>query len=168
MSNSKKGDSKDTTHTKKKTCSYEKTILDMFTTRVIRRAMTHAAASTSSSTARKSTIKSTKQVLELTEAAAKRIRELLGNKGAEYLKIGIRTRGCNGMTYTMNYADEKDRGKFDELVDQHGVKVIIEPNALMSIIGTKMDFVSDNLRSEFTFENPNAKASCGCGESFSV
>ena len=148
--------------------SLRESSLSMFTTRMLRRAMTHAAASSSSSTARQSTIKSTKQVMELTEAAAKRIHELLGNKGAEYLKIGIRTRGCNGMTYTMNYADEKDRGKFDEVVDQHGVKVIIEPNALMSIIGTKMDFVSDNLRSEFTFENPNAKASCGCGESFSV
>ena len=112
----------------------------MFTTRMLRRAMTHAAASSSSFTARQSTIKSTKQVMELTEAAAKRIHELLGNKGAEYLKIGIRTRGCNGMTYTMNYADEKDRGKFDEVVDQHGVKVIIEPNALMSIIGTKDGF----------------------------
>ena len=63
----------------------------MFTTRMLRRAMTHAAASSSSSTARQSTIKSTKQVMELTEAAAKRIHELLGNKGAEYLKIGIRT-----------------------------------------------------------------------------
>ena len=144
--------------------------------RILRHALSHVAVFSSSSSASSfstlssssSSIKSKKQVMEVTEAAAKRIRELLGNKAKPYLKIGIRTRGCNGMTYTMNYADEKDRGEFDEVVEQHGVKVIIEPNALMSIIGTKMDFVSDNLRSEFTFENPNAKASCGCGESFSL
>ena len=109
-----------------------------------------------------------KQALELTESAAARIRELLQRNSKPYLKIGIRSRGCNGMTYTMNYADEGDRHKFDELVEQRGVKIIVEPNALMSIIGTKMDYVSDRLRSEFVFENPNAKAECGCGESFTT
>jgi len=109
-----------------------------------------------------------KQALELTESAAARIKALLERNAKPYLKIGIRSRGCNGMTYTMNYADEGDRKKFDELVDQRGVKIIIEPNALMSIIGTKMDYVSDRLRSEFVFENPNAKAECGCGESFTT
>ena len=73
------------------------------------------------------------------------------------------------MTYTMNYADEGDRKKFDEVVEAPGgVKIIVEPSALMSIIGTKMDYVSDRLKSEFVFENPNAKAECGCGESFTV
>jgi iron-sulfur cluster assembly 1 len=157
----------------------------MFTTATIRRARSSVLLRTllsprysyssnssnmmASSSSQKIQQKNTKkQVMELTEAAAERIKDLLGTNEKPYLKIGIRTRGCNGMTYTMNYADEKDRGKFDEIVEQHGVKVIIEPNALMTIIGTKMDFVSDNLRSEFTFENPNAKASCGCGESFST
>ena len=60
------------------------------------------------------------------------------------------------------------RGKFDELVESDGVKVIIDPGALMHVIGTKMDFVTDRLRSEFVFENPNAKGECGCGESFNV
>ena len=111
-----------------------------------------------------------KQAMELTEAAASRIKELLVKREKPYLKIGVRTRGCNGMTYTMNYADDGDRGKFDEVVthEDSGVKVIIDPGALMHVIGTKMDFVQDRLRSEFIFENPNAKGECGCGESFNV
>ena len=119
-----------------------------------------------------------KQALELTENAALRLANLLQSKNKPYLKIGVRTRGCNGMTYTMNYADEGDKGKFDELVTQEitnqadgtkqTVKVIIDPAALMHVIGTKMDFVSDKLRSEFIFDNPNAKGECGCGESFNV
>ena len=108
--------------------------------------------------------------MELTEAAAARIKELLAKRAKPYLKIGVRTRGCNGMTYTMNYADDGDKGKFEEVVtpEASGVKVIVDPAALMHVVGTKMDFVTDRLRSEFVFENPNAKGECGCGESFNV
>jgi iron-sulfur cluster assembly protein len=107
--------------------------------------------------------------MEVTPEASRRIKALLDARQKEYLNNGVKTRGCNGMTYTMNYADESERKKFDELVTtEDGVKIIVEPNALMSIIGTKMDYVSDRLRSEFVFENPNSKAQCGCGESFTV
>ena len=108
-----------------------------------------------------------KQVMEVSPIASRKIKELLLANGKEYLKIGVKTTGCNGMMYTMNYMDKSERKKLDELVEtEDGAKIVVDTNALMSIIGTRMDYVSDRLKSEFTFENPNAKSSCGCGESF--
>lgn len=115
-----------------------------------------------------SRLKARRAAISVTPAAAARIKELLSarTEPALGIKLGVRQRGCNGLTYTMDYCVEKE--KFQEVVEQHDVKVFIEPKALMFLIGTTMDFVDDRLRSEFVFVNPNAKGECGCGESFNV
>ncbi|XP_043909734.1 iron-sulfur cluster assembly 1 homolog, mitochondrial-like isoform X2 [Protopterus annectens] len=105
--------------------------------------------------------------LILTPAAVKRVKELLTAKPECIgLKIGVRSRGCSGLTYTIDYAEEKS--KLDEEVIQDGVRVIIDQKAQLTLLGTEMDFVDSKLSSGFVFNNPNIKATCGCGESFSV
>lgn len=109
-----------------------------------------------------------KQAMTVTDAAAKRIQALLVKRGkpSAGIRIGVRSRGCSGLTYTLEYADEK--GKLDEVVEDKGVTILIDPKATMFIIGTEMDYVEDKLQSGFTFRNPNEKGRCGCGESFHV
>ena len=108
------------------------------------------------------------QAMTVTASAADRIRALLAKRGKPSLgiRVGVRSRGCSGLTYTLEYADEK--GKFDEIVEDQGVTILIDPKATMFILGTEMDFVEDKLQSGFTFRNPNEKGRCGCGESFHV
>jgi len=106
-----------------------------------------------------------KQALIVTDAAAERIQALLAGRGKPSVgvRVGVRSRGCSGLSYTLEYADEK--GKFDEVVEQKGVTVLIDPKAVMFLIGTEMDFKRDRLSSRFVFSNPNQKEACGCGES---
>ncbi|XP_075889484.1 iron-sulfur cluster assembly 1 homolog, mitochondrial [Nelusetta ayraudi] len=105
--------------------------------------------------------------LTLTPAAVNKLRGLLQEK-PEYigLKVGVRTRGCNGLTYTLDYTKERD--KADEEVVQDGVRVFIEKKAQLTLLGTEMDFVESKLSNEFVFNNPNIKGTCGCGESFNM
>ncbi|KAK2845772.1 hypothetical protein Q7C36_010626 [Tachysurus vachellii] len=112
-------------------------------------------------------ILSPRAALTLTPSAVNKIKLLLDNK-PEYigLKVGVRTRGCNGLTYTLDYTKEKDNS--DEEVLQDGVRIFIEKKAQLTLLGTEMDFVETKLSSEFVFNNPNIKGTCGCGESFNI
>ncbi|MEO5337003.1 MAG: iron-sulfur cluster assembly accessory protein [Magnetospirillum sp. WYHS-4] len=106
--------------------------------------------------------------LTITEAAAERVRQMIAKRGKPCagVRIGVRTKGCSGLSYTLEFAEEKN--EFDEVVEINGVTVLIDPKATMFIIGTEMDFVTDKLNSGFVFRNPNEKGRCGCGESFHV
>ena len=108
------------------------------------------------------------QAMTVTDAAAERVKALLAGRGrpSAGIRIGVRTKGCSGLSYTLEFADEK--GQFDEVVEDKGVTLLIDPKATMFIIGTEMDYVEDKLESGFRFSNPNEKGRCGCGESFHV
>jgi iron-sulfur cluster assembly protein len=110
----------------------------------------------------------TKPILTLTEAAAIHVKTLLEGRGKPScgIRIGLRSKGCSGLSYTLEFADEA--GPYDEVIDVHDIKVLIDPKAVMFIMGSEMDFVEDKLTSGFVFNNPNAKGMCGCGESFHV
>ncbi len=108
------------------------------------------------------------KALTLTDAAAERVKELMSrsDKPIIGLRVGVKTRGCSGMSYFVEYAEEKK--KFEEVVEDKGVTILIDPAATMFLIGSEMDYEEDKFQSGFTFKNPNEKARCGCGESFSV
>ena len=108
------------------------------------------------------------QVMTVTPAAVERDKALVEKRGKPSygVRVGVRTRGCSGLSYTLEYADNK--APADEAVEVDGVTILIDPKASMFIFGTEMDFVEDKLQSGFTFRNPNEKGRCGCGESFHV
>jgi iron-sulfur cluster assembly protein len=105
------------------------------------------------------------KVITLTDAAAERIRALMAAAGgnATGLRIGVKKGGCAGMEYTMEYAAEPDPR--DELVEDKGVRILIEPTAVLFLLGTEMDYKIDRMTSGFVFNNPNQTSACGCGES---
>ena len=115
-----------------------------------------------------SSARSRMAVLSLTPAAAERVRSIMAAKGPGVagLKIGIKKGGCAGMEYTMEWADSV--GKFDDVVDQDGARVIVDPKAVLYLLGTEMDYKIDKLSAQFVFNNPNQKSACGCGESVNL
>ena len=108
------------------------------------------------------------QVMTVTPAAAERVRALIDkrDKPTVGIRIGVRSKGCSGMSYTLEYAEKQE--PMDEVVDTEGVKLLIDPKASLFLIGTVMDFEEDKLKAGFVFRNPNEKGRCGCGESFHV
>ena len=106
--------------------------------------------------------------ISLTPAAANRVRELMASQGSDApgLRLGVKPSGCSGYSYQLDFAREIEPGA--EVVEADGVKVVIDPRAVMYVLGTELDFVEDKLGAQFVFRNPNEKARCGCGESFSV
>lgn len=106
--------------------------------------------------------------INMTPAALEQVKSLLASRGKPSIgvRIGVRTKGCSGLSYTLEFADEKN--PFDEEMEVDGITVLIDPKATMFIIGTEMDYVEDKLESGFVFNNPNEKGRCGCGESFHV
>ena len=109
-----------------------------------------------------------KAPIEITEAALGRVKYLLEKRGKPSLgiRIGLRTKGCSGLSYTLEYADE--RHPMDEVLEKEGVTILIDPKATLLILGTEMDFVEEKMQSGFVFRNPNEKGRCGCGKSFHV
>ena len=109
-----------------------------------------------------------RQAITLTDRATERVRALMDKRGqpAAGIRIGVKSKGCSGLSYQVEYADE--RGKFDEVIEVDGVRIFIDPTAIMFVIGSEMDYVEDKLQSGFVFRNPNEKGRCGCGESFHV
>lgn len=108
------------------------------------------------------------QVIDLTPAAVARARELLANHGADAagIRLGVKTTGCSGMSYKLDFAPAI--GADDTVIEKDGVTFVVEPGAVMYVLGTQIDWVEDKLGAMFVFNNPNEKARCGCGESFSV
>ena len=107
------------------------------------------------------------KLMTLTDAAADRLKSIMAGKpGVVGLRLGIKKGGCAGMEYTMSWAEAQDR--LDEVVEDRGVKLLIEPTAIMYLLGAEMDYRTDKLASQFVFNNPNQKSACGCGESVNL
>jgi len=120
---------------------------------------------TATTTTNTRTRRERRKVVQLTDAAAVRIRDILEKSQGRYVgvRVGVKNAGCAGMSYTMDYAEEQ--GPLDEVIEDKGVRILIDPKAVMFLIGTEMDFKRDKLAERFVFSNPNQTEACGCGES---
>tara|TARA_A100001388_G_C28447641_1_gene347121 strand:- start:91 stop:426 length:336 start_codon:yes stop_codon:yes gene_type:complete len=109
-----------------------------------------------------------KNVLKLSDIAAEKIKEILlsADKKTIGVRVGVKSGGCAGMSYIMEYA--KDIKENEEVIEDKGVKVLIDPKAIIYLLGTEMDYKKDKFSSQFVFKNPNETERCGCGESFKV
>ena len=109
-----------------------------------------------------------KQIITLSDSAALRIKEIMSNaeKNALGVRVGVKSGGCAGMSYVMEYAKEINPN--DEVIEEKGVKLFVDPGAVMYLLGTEMDFKKEELSSTFVFKNPNETERCGCGESFKI
>ncbi len=106
-------------------------------------------------------------MITLTENAAQRVTGFLDNRGKGLgLRLGVKTTGCSGMAYVIEFVDEQE--ETDSVFESHGVKVFVDPKSLIYIDGTEVDFAKQGLNEGFEFKNPNAKDECGCGESFTL
>lgn len=108
------------------------------------------------------------QLLSITDRAAEQVKALMARSDSpiEGVRIGVDKKGCSGLSYVMEYAAEKK--PHEDVVEDKGVRIFIEPTAIMFLLGTEMDYTEDQFRSGFVFNNPNEKGRCGCGESFHV
>lgn len=108
------------------------------------------------------------KVLSLTDRAADRIKAIIADADRPIagLRVGVRNGGCAGMSYTMEYADARKPG--EDVVEDRGVSVFVEPKAVLFLLGTQMDFTTTKLASQFVFNNPNQTSACGCGESVAI
>ena len=111
------------------------------------------------------TVRTRPKIVNLTDAAAARVKAIMagGPEGAAALRVGVKNGGCAGMAYTMEYAERVEPA--DEVVEDKGVRVLIDPKAVLFLIGTEMDYKTDKLSAQFVFNNPNQTSACGCGES---
>jgi len=108
------------------------------------------------------------QVMRLSDAAADRIREIVANtpKPIVGVRVGVKNGGCAGMSYTMDYAERVEPN--DEVIEDKGVRLLIDPKAVLFLLGTEMDYRVDKLSAQFVFNNPNQTSTCGCGESVAL
>lgn len=108
----------------------------------------------------------TPNIITISDAAAEQIKALMAqtDKDVVGLRVGVKTRGCSGLQYFIDYASKAEEG--DELIEDKGIKLFIEPTSIMYMLGAEMDFVQNDLEEGFVFNNPNEKGRCGCGESF--